>query len=182
MLDIYIQGEGAPALRKGTCANHIHEVTKILSGAHLTVNARNEDDIDLERLQKKLNAVGLMCNLKENNNINNNNFTRTCNNDNNYNRDVKKSEDLSSVVVGTNYKRVVPTKELNPTVMQDFWKKEEAEERNRLQHEKEQKHLQEIKLEQEQRAREEKEHLEREKQLEEKNLNKLHSAHKPIKT
>ena len=49
-----IQGEGAPTFRKGTCANHIHEVAKIFTGAQLTLTARCEDDIDLDRIMKKL--------------------------------------------------------------------------------------------------------------------------------
>lgn len=82
--------------------------------------------------------------------------------------------------IGTNYTRVIPTKELNASVMQNFWKKEEEEEKLRLAAEKEQKRLEQVKLEKEQRAREEKEHLEREKKLQ--MANKLQPAHVPIKT
>uniref|UniRef100_A0A1A9UG75 Drebrin-like protein n=1 Tax=Glossina austeni TaxID=7395 RepID=A0A1A9UG75_GLOAU len=151
------QGEGAPVLRKGTCANHIHDVAKILSGAHLTINARNEDDVDLERLLKKLSTTSSAYSFKE----------------------PRLMADEQKTPVGTNYTRVIPTRELNPSVMQDFWKKEEEEEKHRLAAEKEQKRLQQAKLEQEQRSREEKEHLEREKKLQ---TNKLQSAHVPIKT
>lgn len=152
-----IQGEGAPVLRKGTCANHIHDVAKILSGAHLTINARNEDDVDLERLLKKLSTTSSAYSFKE----------------------PRLMVDEQKTPVGTNYTRVIPTRELNPSVMQDFWKKEEEEEKHRLAAEKEQKRLQQAQLEQEQRSREEKEHLEREKKLQ---TNKLQSAHVPIKT
>ncbi|KAL7734956.1 hypothetical protein ACLKA6_011221 [Drosophila palustris] len=152
------QGEGAPVLRKGTCANHIHDVSKLLSGAHLTINARNEDDIDLERLLKKLSTVSSAYSFKEPRGI----------------------VDEQKVQVGTNYKRVIPTKELNASVMQDFWKKEEAEEKRRLVDEKEAKRLELQKLEQEQRAREEKEHKEREKLVI--STTKLQPAHIPIKT
>ncbi|XP_034483961.1 drebrin-like protein [Drosophila innubila] len=152
------QGEGAPVLRKGTCANHIHDVSKFLSGAHLTINARNEDDIDLERLLKKLSTVSSAYSFKEPRGI----------------------VDEQKVPVGTNYTRVIPTKELNASVMQDFWKKEEAEEKRRLGDEKEAKRLEVQKLEQEQRAREEKEHKEREKLVI--STTKLQPAHIPIKT
>ncbi|XP_073823267.1 uncharacterized protein isoform X2 [Musca autumnalis] len=83
-----------------------------------------------------------------------------------------------NAIIGTNYTRVIPTKELNPTVMQDFWKKEE--EKRRLLAEKQQREMERAKLEKEQRAREEKEHLEREKKLQ--MNNKLQPAHVPIKT
>ncbi|EDW19705.1 drebrin-like protein [Drosophila mojavensis] len=152
------QGEGAPVLRKGTCANHIHDVGKLLSGAHLTINARNEDDIDLERLLKKLSTVSSAYSFKEP-------------------RGVMEEQ---KAPVGTNYTRVIPTKELNASVMQDFWKKEEADEKNRIGAEKEAKRLHLLKLEQEQRAREEKEHNEREKL--EISTTKLQPAHVPIKT
>ncbi|XP_053954725.1 drebrin-like protein [Anastrepha ludens] len=152
------QGEGAPVLRKGTCANHIHDVAKLISGAHLTINARNEDDIDLERLVKKLSAVSSTYSFKEPRGV----------------------QDEQKTPVGTNYTRVIPTKELNPSVMQDFWKKEEEEEKRRIAAEKETKRQQLLKLEQEQRAREEKEHLEREKKVI--SASKLQPAHVPIKT
>ncbi|XP_054732183.1 drebrin-like protein [Anastrepha obliqua] len=152
------QGEGAPVLRKGTCANHIHDVAKLISGAHLTINARNEDDIDLERLVKKLSAVSSTYSFKEPRGV----------------------QDEQKTPVGTNYTRVIPTKELNPSVMQDFWKKEEEEEKRRIAAEKETKRQQLLKLEQEQRAREEKEHLEREKKVI--SVSKLQPAHVPIKT
>lgn len=143
-------------MRKGTCANHIHDVANILSGAHLTINARNEDDIDLERLLKNLSTVSSAYSFKE----------------------PRIAHEGQKTSIGTNYTRVIPTKELNASVMQNFWKKEEEEEKHRLAVEKEQKRLEKVKLEKEQRAREEKEHLEREKKL----SNKLQPAHVPIKT
>ncbi|XP_030570933.1 drebrin-like protein [Drosophila novamexicana] len=152
------QGEGAPVLRKGTCANHIHDVGKLLSGAHLTINARNEDDIDIERLLKKLSTVSSAYSFKE----------------------PRGAMEEQKAPVGTNYTRVIPTKELNASVMQDFWKKEEAEEKHRIGAEKEAKRLELLKLEQEQRAREEKEHKEREKLVI--STTKLQPAHVPIKT
>lgn len=145
-------------LRKGVCANHIHDVAKILSGAHLTINARNEDDMDEDRLIKKLSAVSSAYSFKEPRSV----------------------QDEQKTPIGTNYTRVIPTKELNPTVMQNFWKKEEEEEKKRLAVDKEQRRLEQTKLEKETRTREEKEHLEREKKVQ--MNNKLQPAHVPIKT
>lgn len=54
--DFCVQGEGTPTLRKATCANHIRDVSKILT-AHLTINARTEDDIDADRILEKLNSI-----------------------------------------------------------------------------------------------------------------------------
>ena len=146
-------------LRKGVCANHIHDVAKLLNGAQLTLNARNEDDVDIERLQKKLSAVSSAYSFKE---------PRTA------------MEDAQKTPVGTNYNRVIPTKELNASVMQNFWKKEEAEEKQRVEGEKQSKLKETQKLEQEQRTREEKEHQAREQKVV--SVSKLQPAHVPIKT
>jgi hypothetical protein len=40
------------------CANHIHDVTKLLSGAHVTINARNEDEVDLQIIIDKVSKAG----------------------------------------------------------------------------------------------------------------------------
>lgn len=42
------QGEGAPTLRKGTCARHLADVHKLLRGVHVTVNARTEEEVEPE--------------------------------------------------------------------------------------------------------------------------------------
>lgn len=62
---IYLQGEGAPTQRKGTCANHIRDIAKILTGAHLTINARTEDDVETDRIMDKISAVGSAYSFKE---------------------------------------------------------------------------------------------------------------------
>lgn len=48
------QGEGAPIVRKGTCANHIRDVSNILKGAHVTINARNDDEVDTDIILSKV--------------------------------------------------------------------------------------------------------------------------------
>lgn len=48
------QGEGAPIVRKGTCANHIRDVEKLLKGAHITITARSEDDVEVDTIMAKL--------------------------------------------------------------------------------------------------------------------------------
>lgn len=49
--------------------------------------------------------------------------------------------------VGTNYSRVIPTKEINPAERDEFWRKEEEEEKHRLQLEYERKLSETVKLE-----------------------------------
>jgi len=48
------QGEGAPIVRKGTCANHIRDVERLLKGAHITITARSEDDVEVDAIMQKL--------------------------------------------------------------------------------------------------------------------------------
>lgn len=48
------QGEGAPIVRKGTCANHIRDIEKLLKGAHITITARSEDDVEVDTIMEKL--------------------------------------------------------------------------------------------------------------------------------
>jgi hypothetical protein len=42
---LHWQGETAPANRKGVCATHIADVRAYFRGAHITINARNEDEV-----------------------------------------------------------------------------------------------------------------------------------------
>ncbi|XP_063849575.1 drebrin-like protein isoform X1 [Scylla paramamosain] len=42
------QGEGAPTVRKGTCARHLQDVRRLLQGIHVTVNARVEEEVEPE--------------------------------------------------------------------------------------------------------------------------------------
>ncbi|KAK2163664.1 hypothetical protein LSH36_75g01036 [Paralvinella palmiformis] len=48
------QGEGVQEMRKGSCSNHFRDVSNILRGAHVTVHARTEDDVDVDDILKKV--------------------------------------------------------------------------------------------------------------------------------
>uniref|UniRef100_A0A182Q6J9 Drebrin n=1 Tax=Anopheles farauti TaxID=69004 RepID=A0A182Q6J9_9DIPT len=134
------QGEGAPIARKGTCAKHVRDVTGVLHGAHITVHATNEDDVEETRILEKLQKVVV------------NDFKV---------KDYSQAND-SPKPVGTNYSRVNPTKEINPAERDEFWRKEEEEEKHRLQAEYERKLNETVLLEQERRRREEREFEKRE--------------------
>ncbi|XP_058063943.1 drebrin-like protein [Anopheles bellator] len=134
------QGEGAPIARKGTCAKHVRDVTAILHGAHITVHATNEDDVEEARILEKLQKVVV------------NDFKV---------KDYSQANE-SPKPVGTNYSRVNPTKEINPAERDEFWRKEEEEEKHRLQAEYERKLNETVLLEEERRRREEREFEKRE--------------------
>lgn len=137
------QGEGAPTARKGTCAKHVRDVTNLLKGAHITVHATNEDDVEEARILEKLQKVVV------------NDFKV---------KDYSQANDAPKPV-GTNYSRVIPTKEINPAERDEFWRKEEEEEKHRLQLEYERKLSETVKLEEERRRREEREFEKREAAL-----------------
>jgi hypothetical protein len=42
---LHWQGESAPGTRKGICATHLNDVGNYFRGAHVTINARNEDEV-----------------------------------------------------------------------------------------------------------------------------------------
>ncbi len=42
---IHWQGESAPGTRKGICTTHLNDVKNYFRGAHVTVNARTDDEV-----------------------------------------------------------------------------------------------------------------------------------------
>ena len=51
------QGESTPGVRKGSCAMHFRDVERSLSGHHLTVSVRNEDELDMKMILDKVSRV-----------------------------------------------------------------------------------------------------------------------------
>ncbi|CAJ1067888.1 drebrin-like b isoform X2 [Xyrichtys novacula] len=47
-------GEGVNDARKGICANHVSSMASFLKGAHVTVNARAEEDVEPEVIMQKV--------------------------------------------------------------------------------------------------------------------------------
>lgn len=103
----------------------------MLSGAHLTVNARTEDDIDEEKILLDLNLRGTAINTQST-------FV----------------DDSPRGTVGSVYSRVNPTKDINSSARDEFWRKEEEEERKRLELEREKKREEQTKADEERRRQE----------------------------
>lgn len=118
------QGEGAQMNRKAMCAKHIRDIASMLKGHHITIAATNEDDVDEDIILKKLANITSEYNFKE----------RVVVND-------------QKIAVGTNYSRVIPTKEIDPIKRDEFWRKEELEEKGRVVQEFEIKKLENLKIE-----------------------------------
>ncbi|KAK2582104.1 hypothetical protein KPH14_004476 [Odynerus spinipes] len=130
------QGEGAPIVRKGTCANHIRDVERLLKGAHITITARSEDDVEVDAIMEKL-ARATASAYKFN--------------------EPRSENDTHAGPIGTTYKRVIPEQEINATERDQFWQREEIEEKKRLEQERIRNEQERQKLEKEIRIREEKE-------------------------
>lgn len=105
------QGESAPAIRKGTCANHLGSIERFFKGIHVTINARTEDEVDEDYiLDKVAKASGSA-------------YT--------FNRSESKENDGQVGPVGAVYKRVIPSKEIDAKARDSFWAREEEEEKRR---------------------------------------------------
>lgn len=140
------QGEGANTVRKGLCANHLRDVEKFFSGAHLTINARNEDEVDPDLIIEKISKAGSAYSFK----------ARI-----DYNEPMKP--------VGTNYERVNPIKEINAKARDQFWLKQEQEEKKRKEEEQKKRDSARVKLEEEVKQREIEDGMLREAKVRERN-------------
>lgn len=134
------QGEGAQTLRKGLCSKHFRDISALLNGHHITIAASNEEDVEEERIIQKLAQNSSEYNFK----------------------DRAKTVNDERVAVGTNYTRVIPSREIDPVKRDLFWKKEEEQESGRKVMEFERQKLENLKIEEERRMREEREHQKRE--------------------
>ncbi|KAF3848451.1 hypothetical protein F7725_014948 [Dissostichus mawsoni] len=105
-------GEGVKDSRKGVCANHVSSMATFLRGAHVTINARSEDDVEPDDvLQKVSRASGASFNFHKN----------------------TESRDAPRGPVGSVYRKTNAVEEILKTKKDDFWtqteKQREEEER-----------------------------------------------------
>ncbi|KFM82125.1 Drebrin-like protein, partial [Stegodyphus mimosarum] len=121
------QGEGAPLTRKGACANHVLDVANFFKGIHVTINARMEEDVEPSLILEKVSkASSSNFNFKDRS------------------EPVENTAPVSSV-----YKRIMPTREINPAEIEKFWMKEQEEEKKRIYEEKKKAEEERKKLEEE---------------------------------
>ncbi|XP_025406171.1 drebrin-like protein [Sipha flava] len=133
------QGEGAPIVRKGTCANHIRDVSNILKGAHVTINARNDDEVDTDIILSKVSkSSASVYSFKER---------------------LDQSQPIEKI--GTAYKRIQPNLEINSTERDKFWAAEEEKEKCRQDEERKKKELEQKKMEDERLLREDADRIRR---------------------
>ncbi|XP_071793501.1 drebrin-like protein B [Asterias amurensis] len=138
------QGEGAPTNVKGTCARHTVDVAKLLRGAHVTINARTEDDVEPESILDKVSKAS----------------------GSNYSFHKEKSvEMVEPGPVSSVYKRTNAAAEIKAKRSDKFWSEtERAEEQRRIEEKKKQSAELE-KIDAERRKREEKEASQRDAKM-----------------
>lgn len=141
-------GEGVKDVRKGVCANHVHSMSNFLRGAHVTINARSDDDVEPAAIMEKV-AKGSGVN---------------------YNIHKESSQNNHSELpgrVGSVYKKVSALDEIQGTSRDNFWAQAERDEKNRRQEERRKANEERQRLEKEQRDQDSREAEERERRRKE---------------
>ncbi|XP_057588962.1 vesicular, overexpressed in cancer, prosurvival protein 1 isoform X4 [Hippopotamus amphibius kiboko] len=128
-------GEGVNDVRKGACANHVSTMASFLKGAHVTINARAEEDVEPECIMQKVaRASGA-------------NYT--------FHRESSRFQDMGpQAPVGSVYQKTNAVSEIKRVGKDSFWAKAEKEEENRRLEEKRRAEEERQRLEQERRERE----------------------------
>ncbi|XP_038016428.1 drebrin-like protein isoform X2 [Motacilla alba alba] len=106
-------GEGVNDVRKGACANHVSTVASFLKGAHVTINARAEEDVEPELIMEKVaKASGA-------------NYS--------FHKESSKFQDSGpQAPVGSVYQKTNAMSEIKRVNKDNFWAKAEDEENRRL--------------------------------------------------
>ncbi|MBN3316442.1 DBNL protein, partial [Atractosteus spatula] len=137
-------GEGVNDARKGLCANHVSTMANFLKGAHVTINARADEDVEPEVvMQKVAKASGANYSFhKESNRF----------------RDSGPQGPVGSV-----YQKTNAMSEIKRTNKDNFWAQAEKDEEKRRQEERQKAEEERQRLDQERKARELQEAQERER-------------------
>uniref|UniRef100_A0AAQ5WXX3 Drebrin-like b n=1 Tax=Amphiprion ocellaris TaxID=80972 RepID=A0AAQ5WXX3_AMPOC len=132
-------GEGVNDARKGLCANHVSSMANFLKGAHVTVNARADEDVEPEAIMQKVaKASGA-------------NYS--------FHKEVSSRFQDSGPQgpVGSVYQKTNAMSEIRKTNKDTFWAQAEKEEEKRRQEERRKADEERQKLERERKDREAKE-------------------------
>ncbi|KAM9744214.1 drebrin-like b isoform 4-T4 [Menidia menidia] len=143
-------GEGVKDARKGICANHVSSMGNFLKGAHVTINARAEEDVEPEAIMQKVaKASGA-----------NYSFHKEASN--------RFQDSGPQGPVGSVYQKTNAMSEIRKTNKDNFWAQAEKEEEKRRQEERHKAEEERKLLERERKDREAKEAALREKRDKEK--------------
>nr|BAE87169.1 unnamed protein product [Macaca fascicularis] len=141
-------GEGVNDVRKGVCASHVSTMANFLKGAHVTINARAEEDVEPECIMEKVaKASGA-------------NYS--------FHKESGRFQDVGpQAPVGSVYQKTNAVSEIKRVGRDSFWAKAEKEEENRRLEEKRRAEEAQRQLEQERRERELREAARREQRYQE---------------
>uniref|UniRef100_A0A8C7Z474 Drebrin-like b n=1 Tax=Oryzias sinensis TaxID=183150 RepID=A0A8C7Z474_9TELE len=143
-------GEGVNDVRKGMCANHVLSMANFLKGAHVTINARAEEDVEPEAIMQKVaKASGANYSFHK--------------------ETASRFQDSGPQgPVGSVYQKTNAMSEIRKTNKDNFWAQAEKEEEKRRQEERRKAEQERQQLEKERKDREAKEAALREKRDKEK--------------
>nr|XP_046243166.1 drebrin-like b isoform X2 [Scatophagus argus] len=138
-------GEGVKDARKGICANHVSSMANFLKGAHVTINARAEEDVEPEVIMQKVaKASGA-----------------------NYSFHKETSSRFQDSgpqgPVGSVYQKTNAMSEIRKTNKDNFWAQAEKEEEKRRHEERRKAEEERLQLERDRKDREAKEAAQRDK-------------------
>ncbi|CAL8347111.1 unnamed protein product [Lota lota] len=137
-------GEGVKDARKGLCANHVTSMSNFLKGAHVTINARAEEDVEPEVIIEKVaKASGA-------------NYS--------FHKESKRFQDSGPQgPVGSVYQKTNAMSEIKKINKDNFWAQAEKDEEKRRQEERVKAEEERQKLDQERKDRETQESTMRDK-------------------
>ncbi|XP_029533949.2 drebrin-like protein B isoform X5 [Oncorhynchus nerka] len=137
-------GEGVKDARKGLCANHVSSIANFLKGAHVTINARAEEDVEPEAIMQKVaKASGA-------------NYS--------FHKESNKFRDAGPQgPVGSVYQKTNAMSEIKRTNKDNFWAQAEKDEEKRQREERSKADEERHKLEKDRKDREAEEATLREK-------------------
>ncbi|XP_062273749.1 drebrin-like b isoform X2 [Scomber scombrus] len=138
-------GEGVKDARKGLCANHVHSMGNFLKGAHVTINARAEEDVEPEVIMQKVaKASGANYSFHK--------------------ETPSRFQDSGPQgPVGSVYQKTNAVSEIRKTNKDNFWAQAEKDEERRRQEERRKTDEERQQLERERKDREAKEAAQRDK-------------------
>uniref|UniRef100_A0A3B3U2E9 Drebrin-like b n=1 Tax=Poecilia latipinna TaxID=48699 RepID=A0A3B3U2E9_9TELE len=138
-------GEGVKDARKGICANHVSAMANFLKGAHVTINARADEDVEPEAIMQKVaKASGA-----------NYSFHKEASN--------RFQDSGPQGPVGSVYQKTNAMSEIRKTNKDNFWAQAEKEEEKRRLEDRRKAEEERQKLERERKDRETKEAAQRDK-------------------
>ncbi|XP_049909808.1 drebrin-like protein B [Epinephelus moara] len=139
-------GEGVKDSRKGICANHVGSMANFLKGAHVTINARGEEDVEPQSiLEKVAKASGANFNFHKQ----------------------TEYKDAPRGPVGSVYRKTNAVEEIQQTKKDNFWVQTQRDEEERRREEIQRAELERQTVERERREMDERQAKERERRAKE---------------